>query len=152
MEVVTRKWLRRLAAATLSLVLAACGSGVEGIPVPPPIDMAHLQRPETPDAALAAPDGFTPTPDIVTPIYDQTADELYAAVIKMAKRQARTYLLTRYDDRRQAHFVERIALLGFPDLITVASATGWRETVTARGLVSQHLRLLRFWGEPQASR
>ena len=119
MEDVVRKRLGRLAAAALSLALAACGSGVEGITAPPPIDMAHLERPETPNTALAAPDGFTPTPDIITPVYNRPADDLYAAVIEMAKRQERTYLLKRYDDRRQAHFVARSTPLGFPDLIAV---------------------------------
>ncbi len=119
MEDRIRRWLRRLVAVALSLALAACGSGVADIPVPPPIDMAHLQRPETPNTSLAAPDGFTPAPDIVTLIYNRSADDLYAAVVTMATKQARTYLLARYDDRRQAHFVERIAVFGFPDLTTV---------------------------------
>ncbi len=103
----------------LSLALSACGSGVEGFKVPSPIDMAHLQRPETPNTALAAPDGFTPTPDFLTPVYNRPADDLYAAVIKMAEAQDRTYLLARFDDRRQAQFVARIAVFGFPDLIAV---------------------------------
>ncbi len=81
--------------------------------------MAHLQRPTTPNSTLAAPDGFTPAPDIVTPTYQRSADDLYAAVVTAAEGQARTFLLTRYDDLRQAHFVERIPVFGFPDLITV---------------------------------
>jgi uncharacterized protein (DUF1499 family) len=114
-----RKQSGWVTAALSGLALAACGSGVEGITAPPPIDMTHLERPETPNTALAAPDGFKPTPDIVTPIYNRRADDLYAAVIEVARRQARTYLLKRYDDRRQAHFVARIAVFGFPDLIAV---------------------------------
>ena len=117
--VLTHKRSRWVAASILGLTLAACGSGVEGITPPPPMDMAHLQRPETPNTALAAPEGFTPTPDIVTPIYDRPADDLYAAMLEVAQSQARTYLLARYDDRRQAHFVARIAVFGFPDLIAV---------------------------------
>ena len=113
------KRLGRLAAAALGLALVGCGSGVEGITAPPPIDMAHLERPESPNTALAAPDRFTPTPDIITPVYNRSADNLYATVIEMAKAQDRTYLLQRYDDRRQASFVARTMLFGFPDLITV---------------------------------
>ena len=90
-----RKRLGRLAAAALSLALSACGAGVEGITIPPPIDMAHLERPGSPNTALAAPDGFTPKPDIVTPVYDRPADDLYAAVIEVARRQEQTYLLKR---------------------------------------------------------
>ena len=114
-----RKRLGRLAAAALSLALSACGAGVEGITMPPPIDMAHLERPGSPNTALAAPDGFTPKPDILTPVYDRPADDLYAAVIEVARRQEQTYLLKRYDDRRQVHFVARVSVFGFPDLITV---------------------------------
>ena len=115
----TRRNLGLFTALALSVGLTACGSGVEGIPVPQPIDMAHITRPETPNTALAAPAGFTPTPDILTPVYDRSANELYASVIEAAERQPRTYLLKRYDDLKQVHFVERIAVFGFPDLIAV---------------------------------
>ena len=54
----------------VGLVLPACGfPGAQGLPPPPLMDTAHIERPSSPNTALAAPDGFSPKPDIVTPIY-----------------------------------------------------------------------------------
>lgn len=103
----------------VALSLAACGSGVEGIATPPPMDLGAIVRPTTPNTALAGPAGYVPAPDVTTPVYAMPADALYAAVVAMAARQRRTFLLARYDDQRQAHFVARSAVLGFPDLIAV---------------------------------
>ena len=109
----------RLPTMMMGLILAGCGTGVNGIAVPPPMDMTRIERPSSPNTALAAPAGFTPKPDIVTRPYDIPAPALYAAVIAVAEAQPRTFLLTRYDDKQQAHFVTRTMILGFPDLIAV---------------------------------
>lgn len=109
----------KLTPLLIGMLLAGCGRGTKGIAVPPPMDMTRIERPSTPNTALAAPEGFTPKPDIVTPSYDRPAAALYAAVLAMAEAQPRTFLLKRYDDRLQAHFVARSALFGFPDLIAV---------------------------------
>ncbi len=112
--------MKRLAPLLLALLLPACsGDGAAGIAVPPPLDMAHLTRPATPNTALAAPAGFTPQPDIVTQPYGVPADALYAAIRRVAQAQPRTYLLAAYDDRRQVHYVARSAVFNFPDLIAV---------------------------------
>jgi len=102
----------------LGLFLPACGaSGVTGLPPPRPIDMSHLERPASPNTALAAPAGFTPTPDIVTPQYAVPAQRLYEAVLGLAATQARTFLASNDEPRLQAQFVARSAWLNFPDLI-----------------------------------
>ncbi len=106
----------------LGLLLPACGSGTDGVATPPPMDMAGLVRPRTPNTALAAPAGFIPTPDVVTPVYPQPAAGLFAAICDVAARQPRTFKQVAYADRLQAHFVARSALLGFPDLVTIAAA------------------------------
>ena len=103
----------------LSLLLPGCGDGVAGVAVPAPLDMAAIVRPSTPNTALAAPAGFVPPPDVVTPVYDVAPATLYAAVRTVASQQKRVFPLVAYDDRLQAHFVARSALLGFPDLIAV---------------------------------
>ena len=54
----------------IGLILPACGfPRREGLPTPPPMDLAHIVRPASPNTALAAPEGFDPPPDIVTPPY-----------------------------------------------------------------------------------
>lgn len=106
-------------ALLIALLLPACGEGVNGIAVPPLMDMAHLTRPATPNTALAAPAGFVPEPDVVTHAYAVPAAQLYAAIRAVALAQERTFLLTAYDEQLQAHFVARSALFGFPDLVAV---------------------------------
>jgi uncharacterized protein (DUF1499 family) len=105
----------------LSLVLPACGfPAAEGIPTPPPMDVAHIVRPSSPNTALAAPAGFSPAPDIVTPSYDVPAERLFALVQDVATGQPRTFRAVLYPDQLQVHYVARSELLNFPDLITVA--------------------------------
>lgn len=112
--------LRKLAALLLAAALPACsGHGAEGLPVPKPMDMTHLVRPATPNTALAAPAGFTPTPDIVTPHYRVPPAMLYATIRRVAAAQPRTWPQVAYDDRMQADFVARSRIFNFPDLITV---------------------------------
>ena len=87
----------------LGLLLPACGApGAQGLPVPPPMDIAHITRPASPNTALAAPAGFSPAPDIVTPTYPVPAARLYAAIQAVAAAQPRTYQAAAYPDRLQA--------------------------------------------------
>jgi uncharacterized protein (DUF1499 family) len=103
----------------LGLLLPACGaSGAHGLPVPPPMDTAHIVRPASPNTALAAPAGFQPPPDIVTPVYPLPAARLYADIQAVAAAQPRTYPAAAYPDRLQVHWVVRSAVLNFPDLVT----------------------------------
>jgi uncharacterized protein (DUF1499 family) len=108
----------RLLPLLLSLVFPLCGTeGIDGMPAPPPMDIAHIERPSTPNTFLAAPADFTPKPDAVTDFHGDP-DQLYAAVKRVALAQDRVYLHVAYDDRRQVHFVARSANANFPDLIT----------------------------------
>ena len=111
---------KNLLAAVAGLLLSGCsGHGAEGIPAPAPIDFAHLNRPSTPNTALAAPAGFQPKPDIVTRAYGLPPAALYAAVKVMALHRERTTLHAAFDDRLQAHYVVRSRIMNFPDLVTV---------------------------------
>ncbi len=108
----------RLLPWLVSLMLPACaGTGIEGLPVPAPMDIARIERPASPNTALAGPAGMTPTPDLITPTYPVPASALYAAVRRMALGQPRTYLHIAYDGQMQLHFVVRSAWLNFPDLV-----------------------------------
>jgi uncharacterized protein (DUF1499 family) len=102
----------------LGLFLPACGaSGVAGLPPPHPIDMNRIDRPASPNTALAAPADFKPEPDIATPRYAVSAPRLYEGVLAIAASQPRTFVA--FDDkaRLQAQFVARSAWFNFPDLI-----------------------------------
>jgi uncharacterized protein (DUF1499 family) len=107
----------------LGLLLPACGaSGAAGLPSPRPMDVSHIERPSSPNTALAAPAEFVPKPDIVTPRYDVAAPRLYADILKVAGGQPRTFEAAAFPAQMQAHFVARSAWLNFPDLI-VAQVT-----------------------------
>lgn len=102
----------------LGLWLPLCASaGTAGLPVPPPMDVAHIVRPATPNTALAAPPEFTPVPDVFVPAYHVAPDRLFAAVLAVAAAHRRTYLAAAYPDRLQAHWVVRSRLFNFPDLV-----------------------------------
>jgi uncharacterized protein (DUF1499 family) len=99
--------------------LPACGApGAAGLPAPTLLDFAHLSRPASPNTALAAPAGFQPRPDIVTPVYPVPAARLFAAVRDMAAGQPRTYVAATFPDRMQQDWVVRSAIFNFPDLVT----------------------------------
>src|SRR3954463_8907366 len=104
----------------IGLVLPACGfPAAEGLPNPPLMDVAQIVRPATPNTALAAPAGFTPPPDIMTPTYKVPADRLFAAIRAVAADQSRTFQAALYADQLQVHYVARSAVFNFPDLIMV---------------------------------
>jgi uncharacterized protein (DUF1499 family) len=104
----------------IGLLLPACGfPAAEGLPTPSLMDTAQIVRPASPNSALAAPEGFNPPPDIVTPSYSLQADRLFAEIEAVATGQPSTYLAASYPDRLQAHYVARSALFNFPDLIMV---------------------------------
>jgi hypothetical protein len=103
----------------VGFLLPACAaSGAGGLPAPTLLHMDHIQRPASPNTALAAPAGSEPVPDIVTPVFRVPAPRLYAEVIATAAGQARAFLAAEFPEQLQAHFVARSALLNFPDLIT----------------------------------
>jgi len=104
----------------LSLVLPACGAeGASGLPVPAPMDLARIERPATPNTALAGPEGMNPPPDLTVPEQNRSADALFAAARAVFGAQPRTFVAAEYPASRQIHYVVRSALWNFPDLVTV---------------------------------
>ncbi len=103
----------------IGLLLPACaGVGAHGLPRPPLMDMTRLERPATPNTALAAPPGFVPAPDLETPVYPVPAATLYADLRAVAAAQPRTWLAAAYPERGQLHWVVRSAFWNFPDRVT----------------------------------
>ena len=135
----------------IGLILPACGfPAAEGLPTPPPMDTAQIVRPASPNTALAAPEGFNPPPDIVTPSYPVPADRLFALIQAVAAAQPRTYQAALYPDRLQAHYVARSALFNFPDLIMVQVTKADAGQQHTDHVFPQRLRPLRPRREPQA--
>lgn len=103
----------------LGLILPGCAaSGANGLPVPARLDIVRIERPRSPNTALAAPAGWTPRPDIVTPVYPLPVGPLLAAVAQVAGAQPRTFRTAAYPDAGQLHWVVRSAVCNFPDLMT----------------------------------
>ena len=101
----------------LGFLLPACGlPGAEGVR-PEPFDPARLVRPSTPNSALAAPAGFTPAPDLVSPRFPVSPRRLFDIVRSVASGQPRTFLAAEDPARLQAQWVARSRMLNFPDLV-----------------------------------
>lgn len=94
------------------------------------MDVTHIVRPATPNTALAAPSGFSPPPDIGTPVYPVPADRLYAAIRAVAAAQPRTFTAAAYPDRFQAAWVARSAVFNFPDMIMAQVSPAGRNHAT----------------------
>lgn len=117
----------------VSFLLPACGfPAAQGLPRPPPMDIAKIERPSSPNTALAAPAGFSPRPDLVTTVYKVPAETLFTAIQAVAAEQPRTYQAALYPAQLQVHYVARSALFNFPDLIAVQVRT---ETPDTSGLI-----------------
>ena len=102
----------------IGFILPACAApGIERLAAPTLMDLGRIERPATPNVAIAAPAGTQPAPDIVTPTYPAPAARLYAAVRSVAMARNRTFLAAEYPAEWQMHFVVRSAVLNFPDLV-----------------------------------
>lgn len=105
----------------LSLIFPACGQvGASGVKSPGLVDFSQLHLPHSPNKALAAPAGFSPKPDFVTPHYKLPPQALYEIVAAVAKAEPRTYPLDRFPDRYQQTWVARTPIANFPDVVEAA--------------------------------
>jgi uncharacterized protein (DUF1499 family) len=139
----------------LGLLLPACGApGVQGLPPPAPFDVARIERPASPNTALAAPAGFIPTPDMVTPDYAVPPARLFAVLGAAAAAQPRTFVAAADPARLQEQWVARSRWLNFPDLVAaqvLAAPTGgshlvlYSRSVYGYSDLGANQRRLRAW-------
>ena len=111
--------MRRARAVLLCLSLGACGVQGSTDLAPEPADVHAATVSPGPTAALAAPAGWKPAPDLVTPRFAVSAARLFAAVQQVAAAQPRTFLQAAYPERLQAFYVVRSSFLNLPDLVLV---------------------------------
>jgi uncharacterized protein (DUF1499 family) len=85
------------------------------------IDFATLTLPASPNTYLVAPADLCANakPNEVAPIYAQPAEIVQEAFSKQALAEKRVVKLTTDPSALQQEFVQRTALMGFPDTVTV---------------------------------
>lgn len=86
-----------------------------------PIDLAMLDRPSSPNTYLACPKGFSAAkPDQEAPIFAQPISKLVSAWTKVVVVLPRmTEIKALSTDIPQLTYVQRSALMGYPDTLTV---------------------------------
>ncbi len=100
-----------------SLFMPACGAtGARGVPAVP-IDFNHLAHPSKPNTTLAAPAGYLPQPEIVTPLYPVSSAELFVIVQRVAAAQPATFKLGEDQSALEQGWVARGLIFNFPDVI-----------------------------------
>ena len=108
-----RRWW--MAFGLISALLSGCSAGTGAI-----IDFASLQRPGSPNNFLVCPDGFCRAAvDMPSPAFAATLDVLLAATKRALGRQERTALELEDQGRRQLVYVQRSALMRFPDRVWI---------------------------------
>ena len=140
----------------LGFVLPLCATpGAQGIPVPvAPASLRAIVRPGSPNHALAAPTGFSPAPDVVTPAYAVPPAALLAAIDAVALSQPRVFALAAVADAPlRRDYVARSAVFNFPDLVAVevlpqgdgAGLVLWSRSVYGRSDLGANRRRLAVW-------
>lgn len=93
-------------------------SGAGGLGEAVPLDLAALVLPGSPNTCLAAPEGAPgPKPHRILPPFPVGTERLWAAVQTVAAARPRTTLIAAWPERLQAQWVERSAIMNYPDII-----------------------------------
>ncbi|PZW41377.1 uncharacterized protein DUF1499 [Humitalea rosea] len=115
------------------------GSGAGGLGAPVPLDLANLVLPGSPNTCLAAPEGAPgPKPHRILAPFPVGQGRLWAAVQTVAAARPRTTLIAAWPERLQAQWVERSALMNYPDII-VAQLLPQGDAATGLALYSRSL-------------
>ncbi|MBC7799626.1 MAG: DUF1499 domain-containing protein [Gemmatimonadaceae bacterium] len=104
-------------AVAAGLMVAGCG--MTQVVAPPPGDLAGLQRPSSPNTALAGPPGFLPAPDLPTRLYALPPDQLFAVARGVVAALPRSVELANDVGRRRVDHVVRSLVFRFPDIVQI---------------------------------
>jgi uncharacterized protein (DUF1499 family) len=101
----------------MSSLGALLGRGPNGLEPPVPIEFAALVQPRSPNTCLAAPADHPGPKQITSPNLPATPDAVFTTLLALAEGFPRTWRLAAWPERRQAQWVERSALVNYPDII-----------------------------------
>ena len=125
----------------MSLMSAMLGRGPAGLDAPVPVEFASLVLPRSPNACLAAPASHPGFRHVESPVLPCPVDAAFAALLRVVEGFPRTWLRAAWPERRQAQWVERSALMNYPDIITaecVEAPGGCSLFLHSRSLVGYH--------------
>jgi uncharacterized protein (DUF1499 family) len=122
----------------MSSLSALLGRGPNGLETPVPIEFAALVQPRSPNTCLAAPPGHPGPKQVTSPILPAAPDVVFNTLLTLAEGFPRTWRLAAWPERRQAQWVERSALVNYPDIIVaevVATPEGTSLFLYSRSLI-----------------
>ncbi|RYI99384.1 MAG: DUF1499 domain-containing protein, partial [Acetobacteraceae bacterium] len=93
------------------------GRGAKGLPPAEPVDFGRLVLPPSPNTCLAAPAGMHPGAHVTVPPLPVDAATAWGVLRGLGETFPRTTLIQDWPERRQAQWVERSALVNYPDII-----------------------------------
>ena len=110
-----------------------------GLPPPEPLDFGTLVLPPSPNTCLAAPSGAHPGAHITVPPLPVEAATAWPVLRAVGERVPRTPLLAEWPERRRAQWVQRSALVRFPDIVVAELRPGPAAASTHLFLYSRSL-------------
>lgn len=102
--------------------LALFSRGSAGLPPPVPVEFASLVLPRSPNTCLAMPASHPGFKHLETPLYPVAPGVLLERLLRVASGFARTTRIAHWPERHQAQWVERSALMNYPDIIVAEAA------------------------------
>ena len=132
--------------------------GAEGVPAAVPLEFASLVLPRSPNTCLATPGWHPGFRHLETPLYPVSPERLHAVIRGLAGGFPRTYPHGEWTGRHQTQWIERSALMNYPDVIVAEavaapqggsglflyshSLLGWHDLGTNRRRVDRWLAAL----------
>jgi len=107
---------------TSPLIVFSHGAG--GLEPATPLEFASLVLPRSPNTGLATPGWHPGFRHVETPLYPVSPERLMVALRGVATGFPRTHPHADWPERQQAQWVERSALMNYPDIIVAEAVAG----------------------------
>jgi len=98
--------------------------GAEGLPPAEPLEFASLVLRRSPNTCLATPAWHPGFRHVETPLYPVSPARLHTVIAGMAAAFPRTHAYGEWASRHQSQWVERTALMNYPDIIVAEAVAG----------------------------